>query len=548
MRESLRLHQSLYRHQKARIARYLEGASPAFQVYEARYRRRTARYRASLRPEEVLQEITRSDLVYVGDYHTLRQAQQGYLSLVEDALKAGRRVVMALEFVEGRHQEALDAYLAGKMKARTFREQIGHAPQGGFALWDGFSPLLDFARKEKLQILALDRRARGSRSLEMRDRYAARRIAQVARAEDRPLVMVLMGQFHIAPSHLPAQVEAALGQEKRQHLVIYQNAEGVYWQLAREGRLGEVDAVRLSARELCLINASPVLCQQSFLDYLEAESGDEPLLARTAPERFREMARRLARLLGVRLDEHLASVDVLTASDPQALDRIAQRGDFTPKELLQIRAQLLAREGYYLPRARLAYLGTLSLNLAAEEAAHCVRHGCVGEAMERPRRPTEAFYARCLEEALGFFGSKVVNPQRRCLSLSDWAQAFEREDEETRQIAAFVLAHKAAEEEHGEGASKLLPLHADGLFHGVSHALGYLLGDALYRAFDAGGLPLTAIRSLFQDRFMDPRARYLELIRAHALPRRGPKRLSAAGMDETEGQRLALDRSRKVRR
>ncbi|WP_269770216.1 hypothetical protein [Cystobacter fuscus] len=33
-------------------------------------------------------------------------------------------------------------------------------------------------------------------------------------------------------------------------------------------------------------------------------------------------------------------------------------------------------------------------------------------------------------------------------------------------------------------AVKLLPLRKERLFHGVSHALGYLLGDALCRGFD----------------------------------------------------------------
>lgn len=549
MRESLRLHLSLYRHQKAQISTILEGASPAFKAYEARYRRRTARYREPAQLEEVASEIAAADIVYVGDYHTLRQAQQAYLSLVRDALGAGRRVVMALEFIEGRHQEALDAFLAGRMKERAFRELIGHAPRGSFDLWSGFAPLLDFAREANLSVVAIDRRATGARSLELRDRYAARQIARAARAPDRPLVMVLMGQFHVVPSHLPARVREALRGAERNPLVVYQNCEGVYWQLAREGLLDDVQAVRLRDGELCLLNASPVVCQQSFLDYLEGEAGDEPLLERTAGERFRELARQLARLLGVDVEPHLAHVEVVTAADARVLERIRRRGSFTPRELSQIRKQLLSREGYYLPRAKLAYLGTLSLNHAAEEAAHFVRHACVGKAMERHRRPAEAFYARCLEEALGFFGSKVMNPHRRCPTLSDWADAFERGQEEARQVAAFVLAHKAAEEEHGDNAAKLLPLHADDLFHGVSHALGYLMGDALYRAFDSGQLTAEAVGGLFRDPFERAQARYFELARAYVLPRRGPRRAAQPrALDDAEAGGLARERSVDLRR
>ncbi|HLL53759.1 MAG TPA: ChaN family lipoprotein [Myxococcaceae bacterium] len=542
MRESLRLHQSLYRHQKAQISGYLERASAAFKAYEARYRRRTAKYREPLDPRELAREVSAADVVYVGDYHTLRQAQQSYLELVRNAREAGRRVVMALEFIEGRHQEALDAYLSGRLKERAFRELIGHAPRSAFDLWSGFKPLFDYARESGVEVLAIDRRASGGRSLEIRDRYAARRVAMAARAEDRPLVLVLMGQFHVVPAHLPARAKAALGKTERRHLVVYQNCEGVYWRLAREGLVGHVDAVRLSDDELCLFNASPVVCQQSFLDYLEAEGGDEPLLERAAGERFREMGRLLGKMLGLKVDAHLASVEVSTPADTHVLDRIAERGNFSERELAQIRKQLHAREGYYLPRAKLAYLGSLSLNHAAEEAAHCVRHACVGERMERPRRPAEAFYARCLEEALGFFGSKVVNPHRRCPDVADWALAFEGADPEARQVAAFVLAHKAAETEHGEEAAKLVPLREDGLFHGVSHALGYLLGDAIYRAFDLGALSAEGMSQLFQDPFDQAQKTYFELVRTYVASRRGPRRAAESGsMNEAEAGGLARE-------
>jgi hypothetical protein len=60
---------------------------------------------------------------------------------------------------------------------------------------------------------------------------------------------------------------------------------------------------------------------------------------------------------------------------------------------------------------------------------------------------------------------------------------------------------------------KLLPLRRDRLFHGVSHALGYLLGDALYRAFDAGRVDRAALRALFRDPFEDPRAAYFAWVR-----------------------------------
>jgi uncharacterized iron-regulated protein len=514
MRASLALHLALFRRQKAQIARAIEGQSAAFRTYEARYRRRTSEYRRVLPASAVTQQVQAADVVYVGDYHTLPLAQETYLELVEGVREAGRRVVLALECVEGRHQAAVEAYLAGRLTERSLLARLGHGAEQGPGAWSSLRTLLGYAKRHRLEVVGIDRRAQGERSLALRDAYAAERIARAARAEDRPRVMVLVGQYHVAPCHLPAQVERALGEGHGvRGLVVYQNAEGVYWRLAREGKAGVAQAVELPDGSLCLLNASPVVCQQSFLDYLEAESGDSPLRERSAAERFREMASLIGRLAGVPVGRALDEVEVVTAADEDALVRIQQRGRFSQGELAQLRRHILSRESCYIPRARTAYLASLSLNHAAEEAAHFVRHCAVGDAMEAPRRASDAFYARCLEEALGFFGSKLVNPRRGCPGAGEWAVRFGEARGVERQIAAFVLAHKAAEVEVPDEAVKLLPLRKDRLFHGVSHALGYLLGDALYRGFDTDQVDRAELRALFRNPLEDPRATYFDWVR-----------------------------------
>ncbi len=501
MRDSLSLHLSLFRKQKARIGRVVEGRSSALGAYEARYRRATRRYERPVTLAEVDAAVEQADVVYVGDYHTLRIAQESYLRLVERALGHRRKVALALEVVEGRHQRWLDAFFAGRIGERAFRDRIGHAPNGGFDLFAGFRPIFELARSKGLRVIGIDRRG----TLEVRDRYAAARIAELAHMADRPRVMVLMGQFHVTPCHLPARVRELAGELRP--LVVYQNCESIYFQLLRRKLVDRVEAVRIREGELCLLNTSPVVCQQSFLDYVEAESGDEPLDCK-APSRFREMAQMIGDFVGVPVERELERVEVATVADVDFLSKLKARGRFGAAELEKVRRQVLSRESYYIPRARMAFLATLSLNHAAEEAAHFVRHCAVGDAMDAHRRPSEAFYARCLEEALGFFGSKLVNPRRRCVGLAEWASRFEDARGEERQVAAFVLAHKAAERDGPDEAAKLLPLRQGRLFNAVSHALGYLLGDALYRAFDARCVSRREIRALFCDPLDDPRTAY----------------------------------------
>lgn len=511
MTSSLALQRSLFRHQAAQIAEQVQGASAAFKAYQRRYEQATRRHVGALDAEAVAQRVRQADVVYVGDYHTLRAAQQAYLSLVEAALASGRRVVLALEFVEGRHQATLDAFLAGRLGEKRFLASIGHPYRGPFDIWPGFAPIFALARRRKLEVLAIDRRAKGPRSLARRDEYAAARLAKVAAATDRPLVLALVGQFHVAPPHLPARVAQRLGRVAREALVVYQNAEGVYWQLAREGAVERTHAVQLPGGELCLVNTSPVVCQRSFLDYVEAEAGDAPLDEPGAASTFRHLAREIGRFTGHRVGAAADEVLVLTAADADPIGRIARRARFTPAELRALERHVLARESAWIPRARAAWLASLSLNHAAEEAAHFVRHLAVGNAMERPRPRQDAFWARALEEALGFFGSRLVNPTRRCTQLPEWAWHFQHGRGQLREVAAFTLAVVAALGDDVGAGVRLVP--AGALFHPVSHALGYLLGDALARAFAERRLTRGDVRALFRDPFDAPALSFAALAR-----------------------------------
>ncbi|MCI0573429.1 MAG: hypothetical protein L0Y66_22015, partial [Myxococcaceae bacterium] len=345
----------------------------------------------------------------------------------------------------------------------------------------------------------------------------------VARADDRPHVLVLMGQFHVAPCHLPMAVGRALGRDSGiSQQVVYQNCEGIWWALARDGHAGRAEAVELPDGSLCLVNASPVVCQQSFLDHLELAVGEGAAPELTAPGRVKDLARHIAHGMGVRLDGALDALEVVSLADPDLERRLLNRGRFTPREAAALRRHVLSRESAYIPRARMVYLASHSLHHAAEEAAHFVRHCAVGTAMDAPRTHAEAFYARCWEEALAYFGAKLVNPLRRCVDVREWARVFREQQGEQRDVAAFVLAHKASELQSDADLDGLVPTRRSRLLDAVSHALGYLLGDALFAAYDRGDVSRTEVRALFQNPLEAPRELYLTWARRLAARKSRP--------------------------
>ncbi len=435
--------------------------------------------------------MARADVIYVGDYHTLKQSQRSFLKLMQRR-ETRRPLLLALEFVQGRHQDALDAYLAGRLSEGRFLERIEYARHAVFDTWSNFKPILEEARREQAPMVALD--LLGD-SLRARDEYAARRIARAFSRRPGWQMLALAGQLHVAPPHLPAAVTRRLPHLRP--LVVYQNCERIWWALQREGRELEVEACVIRPGEWCLINTPPVVVQQSWLDFIEG--GAQPLDPAALESRFRVLARTVARFLGLetsQLREALTEVSVYTAGDLTFLDRLPAFG-FSARERREIEKQILSRESYYIPRARVAYLANLSVNHAAEEASHFVRH-VVSGAGEETRGLVDAFYARALEEAYAFCGSKIVNPRRKCPDEPQFERLLRARDAFTREVARFVLAHRAME--RGGRAPRTAWQNAGSeLFNAVTHSLGYMLGERLYYALATGRLAKREVRELFLD-------------------------------------------------
>ena len=495
----------LFRRQRRLIEDSVAGASEEFAAYQARYARRVRRFLREASYAEVLREVAAADVVYVGDYHTLKQSQRSFLKLVQRRT-SGKPLLLALEFVQGRHQRALDSYLAGTIEEDRFLSLTEYRRHHPFDVWPNFKPLLEEARRRRLPVVAIDLLATRGTSLRKRDAYAARRIAAALERHPEAQLYVLAGQLHVAPPHLPAEVTSALGPRSRarSQLVVYQNCEAIWFALQDAGRELEAEAVLLRPGELCLLGTPPVVVQQSYLDFIEG-GGEETLEA--APERrFKLLARDVARFLGLGgapLRAALEEIAVYTAGDLSFLGTLRSRG-FSAREVGQIERQILSRESYYIPRAKIAYLANLSVNHAAEEATHFLRH-VVSGAGDEPRGIIDGFYARALEEAYAFCGSKIVNPRRKCPDESQFARLLRSGAPFHREVARLVLQHKRFE--RGLVSPRALravyrsPGRAAGpeLFNAVTHSLGYILGEQLYHALATGQLLKREVRELFLD-------------------------------------------------
>src|SRR5262249_21317256 len=135
-------------------------------------------------------------------------------------------------------------------------------------------------------------------------------------------------------------------------------------------------------------------------------------------------------------------------------ERLKEDPDFSPQEKKVVRRQVELSESYYIPKHKWVYLANVSLNHAAEEASHFIRHLVAGD--EFPRNPEDAFYANVLHEGIGFFGSKIINQKRKCMRVEDFKSLIEyfkkeripRNRSYELEVAHTVIQVKKLEKDH----------------------------------------------------------------------------------------------------
>ena len=500
--EVIRLHQEVFRRNQRRINESVYGYSSEFLTYQDTYQQAVSDYNAQASTDELDDVVTNTNLIYFGDYHTLPQAQRSYLRMLR-RLPPDRPVTLALEFVPGKHQNIINQFMADEIQESEFLESIGYEPMNMFGTWEVYSEIFKLAKERGYRALGIDtlRKGAGPGSLKRRDTYAARRIAKEHRTHPENLIVVFIGEMHVAPTHLPKIVLEELDQmpEQGPGLIIYQNAEPIYWSLQEQGLEHQTALVRISNHEYCIINTPPIVCQQSFLNWLEMDDITQSIDA--VEENFKHYVEVLLKIFNLEIGDALSTIEIATVVDLSFLKRLQRRGDFSKDDMEQIKKQILSSESYYIPRANMVYLGNLSMNHASEEATHFLRH--VTSGCQEPLNLVDAFYARALEEAVGFLGSKMLNHKRKCPHIPFFVKQSRSRStsSENKALARGVIKHdKMMSGVKVRGMQQIYESGPD-LFNKITHVIGYQLGDKLFYALMDGTIQMSHVRELFFEHF-----------------------------------------------
>jgi hypothetical protein len=432
-----------------------------------------------------------ADIVLIGDYHALAAAQHYAASLIEQRALAGdRRVVLGVETIFARDQHILEEWWRREIDEDELRQRIRFDLDWGYD-WTPFYELLVTARDHSDGLYGLDCMPRENlRKIGARDRHAAAKIAEIRQRHPEAVIFVLFGESHLAPGHLPRALQKEIPEAKI--LTVLQNIDALYWRAAGE-RPDNVEAVRVKNDVLCVFNATPLEKYESYRLFLDQWSRCD-----TGPDfapTIYNLIDSLASFLEInRYSPHNGTqpkflVDMLPEvhgnSSEGVLRRLLSRKGVSEDEREAMLATVEERGSAYFPQVNAFYIREFQMAYAAEDATRFLHHACRGlphraggtANMEAGRASAayDNFYNRVIEDAVAYFGSRVLYPSRPEPS----------EDGPSLSRAAF---EKAAHSAVRADAEK---------FDVAARDCGYRLGSAIYDAYIAGRVTPRGLRRLF---------------------------------------------------
>ena len=522
--ELMQLEKRIFAENKQTIKDATVVEDPNFKRYNRNYQRAIASYQRIVTVDKVMADIDRARIVLVGDYHTLDQSQRSFVRFLRSYLAThkDRKITVALEAVQARLQKHLDDYLLGRIHSEDFIRKIGFKKHWFFDLWPNYEIIFDFLAYHHIPIQAIDADNRKPLSLATRDEFMAGEIVKLAKKFPDEKIIVLVGDLHLAPQHLPRTLEKFARRESLELplVALYQNSPDIHWQLSKKQHVDQALIVKMADHRYCRMHTPPIIVQQSYLNWLFHEEGAFDWV--DAKTSFLKLVEQIAGLVHLTLPPDFEDIEVYTCGDLSFLKNLKRKGVFSKRDFATIERQVSQSKSYFLPQARLVYIANVSVHHAAQEASRYLRYLLAGAAGKRA--PKDVFYLKVLEDGVAFFGSKLVNHKRKCARLADYKNEIRFLETSglgrTRyfeyEVAKLFVQHaRVLRQGNAFHSNKILNL-SDDIFMGLTRAIGFDFGDALYHAFMEGRLDKHDLRQLYVSAFdmdAEPRQHYLELVK-----------------------------------
>ncbi len=108
--------------------------------------------------ETIARAISLHQVIFLGEQHDRYEEHLAQLEIIKWLNEAGHRLAIGLEMFQRPFQRVLDAYIEGKLSEEEFLRQSEYFKRWGFN-WKLYKPIIDYARKHRIPLVALNIRA-----------------------------------------------------------------------------------------------------------------------------------------------------------------------------------------------------------------------------------------------------------------------------------------------------------------------------------------------------------------------------------------------------
>lgn len=440
---------------------------------------------------EIRKNLSLAHLVLSADFHAYAQSQRAHIRLLRDYVER-ENVIVLLECLPASADNLTEEFLSGRLSEKRFLEAIDWEGVWGFP-WENYRPLLELARDRGMTVRGLNQPRLNA--LKERDLWMAKRVRQIAQANPDALIYVVVGEWHLAENHLPKLISK--GRSPRDVMTFFQDAESLYFKLARRNREGHVDFLKASGNRYCFMVSPPWMKWQSYLMYLEQaydrELQEDPNVDYTD---------HVAALIGLlendlKIKTSRAHLQVFGPSSTRPMARLKAS---LPKRFLTALVYHLEHDlSFYIPDKQWLYLSRATINHASGLAGQFVHAHLCGRRKILWAMP-EHFLALIWVEAIGFFFSKWINPKRKAETLDSIRLQLKAFDPEAQGRKALLLAldHRLSEVVFTQTGRLRRPQYKAreiSAYLDASRIVGGMLGERLYQKVRSGSVPLRQLMS-----------------------------------------------------
>lgn len=409
---------SIYQKLHEQIQTYRLSHEKDFHHYQKSTEKSDYQIKKALDTGELVERNLEKTLILFGDFHPFPQSQKGFFRFLKLFFAQKKMIVVALEIFHSKHQKLIDNYLIGRISLGELFEEIELQTYWPFQLED-YAEIVRFCKNEKIPIVGINSSPKGKgSSLKARDKHSAEIIKKEIHKYPHRTFLCLIGDFHLHKRHLPKFFL------KNKLSIVHQNLDSLYFRSIKKFQRAP-EVVELATNEYCTFNSVPWVKQQSYLDWLEGGVDDSSEL--DAFEQIHQFANELQSIIGsAKKWTPIASIFIFPEK-PKIKSNIDE---------LFFRHSFRFFRTSYLPDSQSIILPTLSSNAKTEAASLLLWTSAQKNKHKKIKKLSDEQIIYIF--FLGFIGSKILNPNRKCNETLDLYSLVQQKSKNQR------AAHKAA--------------------------------------------------------------------------------------------------------